>query len=694
MLFGRDLFGKDPLGRSLFGDNFATTAPFEAFIQNKDSDLAFIVDARPWGRDQGFTVFNGILDATVLLSLLHNPVNFIEHPILFTDFGSLVTCHTFGSVVDNKLFISDDTDPLVAIGSVFVRSDSVGNGAIIWPTSPPSGGVVTALYDKGAVVERGYQDYERPLYFRDTDRAFPAIVRTALSSRNDAFVGVGDNVSSGGTSANFSLAIADGAHDEWADFQVDGREFSVLLGSYTFDFFEFQPVFKGVGQSKTWGLDTLTVTLRDNSEKLSTPLQTTFYLGDELTNPLTLEGGVSIKSLRKPRCFGEAKNIPVVQVNRGFLCYQFNDGPVKGVDALYDKGVALTPQPDGIAPPADPAAPIGSVQRLGFADVFAWVGAVPGPASDPPLTAGNYIFDLSNGVIRTNGTATGIITADVKGDVGDVTLGASGYVELAGDLIRRLISIEGTLDKINDVELSELNQLQIDNNAPLQLYYDGSSPVSVLEAVDTIINSIGAMREFTRNGLLSANIVKYRTPVAVFDERNIVQIQSFESDIPTSVPVHSMSFGYAESYIVQENEPEDILPGPQPPSAAQTAHKEFVAAGYRRITEPTQGIHQDEIDKTIARRPLSVEIVIDSKLSKIVMFGTPVHERFNLLEADNFHYTLRVLNQRFLRRVGQTVTIKYPRWGLSAGKNFIILGIEEDSNTLQTTFRVWGGEDI
>lgn len=685
-IFGRDQYGRDPFGPSAFGDNFSTVAPFGSFLGQLDSDLAFIVDARPWGYEEVSELETG-LGSSFSYSLDFFPVQFLTTPITFTD--GIETCQTFGTVgqsVANRMDIEDITDLGVTIGNIAVRGDQNGTLGIVWPGGAPQSGEVTTVYRKGVIVERGYQDYERPLIFRDTDRVFPANVKVAVVTRNDAFVGVGSSQSSGGTSANCELILADGQHDEWADGQlhIDGRQITILLGGRDFRFVEFQPVFSGLGQTKSFSEDSVQMVLRDSAEILATPLQTTLYLGDEDSEFETLEGGDGIAGRRKPRCFGECKNIPLVLVNRVHLCYQFNDGPIEAVDAVYDKGIALTVQPDGTSP--DTNFPPGSIQRLNFTDVFDW-----DDVSDPVIDAGFYIYDLDNGIIRVNAGAgeDGTLTADVKGDNEDTDLGVDGYVEKIGDLIRRIVSIEGTINKVSDVDLDTLDDLQAEQPAKLQSYYDGSSTTTVLQAIDTLIASIGGMREVTREGLLTARIFKFDTPVTVLDPSTIITLVSNSTNVPTSVPINKVVVSYAQSYIVQL----DVLPGLDPEDPVVIAHKEFVAQPFRLALAPASGgvITQSTIDLTKTRRPLSVELEVDTKLIDVVDAEVEAQRRLDLLEPDYQHYDVLVKDQRFLRSVGDTVTIVYNRFGLEAGRDFIILGIDEDSNTLLTRLRVWGG---
>src|SRR5690606_28086333 len=100
----------------------------------------------------------------------------------------------------------------------------------------------------------------------------------------------------------------------------------------------------------------------------------------------------------KPLTYGSVRNAELRYVNSSYEIFQFHDGPAQAVTAIYDKGAILAKANGGS----------NDISQMGLADVFAWV----------PV-AGQYITDLSRGIIRLGAKPVGTITGDVSGDNAD-----------------------------------------------------------------------------------------------------------------------------------------------------------------------------------------------------------------------------------------------------------------------------------
>jgi ribosomal protein S17 len=53
-------------------------------------------------------------------------------------------------------------------------------------------------------------------------------------------------------------------------------------------------------------------------------------------------------------------------------------------------------------------------------------------------------------------------------------------------------------------------------------------------------------------------------------------------------------------------------------------------------------------------------------------------------------YTVKVKTQPLSRRLGEIVTISYSRYGLSSGKQFVIVGLVEDYVSSTVEMELWG----
>ena len=158
----------------------------------------------------------------------------------------------------------------------------------------------------------------------------------------------------------------------------------------------FAIIFKGTGVGWVANEDLLRLAVVDKLAELNQPIQTNFYLGTG-----GLEGGSDLTGKPKPLCYGECHNVPMVQVDAANLVYQVHDGAISSIDAVYDRGVALTVSPGG----------------------------------SPSPDAGEYEVTASTGTVQIGSSPAGLITADVKGDA------TSTYVNSVADIIKRLLEI-------------------------------------------------------------------------------------------------------------------------------------------------------------------------------------------------------------------------------------------------------------
>ena len=64
--------------------------------------------------------------------------------------------------------------------------------------------------------------------------------------------------------------------------------------------------------------------------------------------------------------------------------------------------------------------------------------------------------------------------------------------------------------------------------------------------------------------------------------------------------------------------------------------------------------------------------------------------QFNLLKVARNVYQATVLGQCGTFQPGQTITLKYDRYGLNAGRDFIISGLSEQFGDNLTILKLWG----
>ena len=98
----------------------------------------------------------------------------------------------------------------------------------------------------------------------------------------------------------------------------------------------------------------------------------------------------------------------------------------------------------------------------------------------------------------------------------------------------------------------------------------------------------------------------------------------------------------------------------------------FAQREYRKVTSEDLAIQ--------TKHPLAVELEFNSMISSqsdAQTFGDYVLE---LRKLDRYSWELVVNGDNYpALSIGQTITVEYPRFGLAAGRNFIVKRIKKDS---------------
>ena len=245
----------------------------------------------------------------------------------------------------------------------------------------------------------------------------------------------------------FSIINTDGEMDSIVHgYTVDGRRCRVLLGLSSYDYDQFTPIF--TGRMVQWGnnLSRVNVVVRDETYRLEKPMQADIYGGAG-----GYDGGADLLGKPRPTTFGQVLNISPPLMDSTNLIYQFHHRTAQSVDAVYDRGAALTPGAD-------------------YASYAALVAAVVG--------GGTYATCLALGLIRLGSTPSGLITADVKGDA------TGGYVDTTGAIGKRVIKDFGGLA---DADLDLSSYADFETGLPGTIgWHRGPDHISVTAALDEI----------------------------------------------------------------------------------------------------------------------------------------------------------------------------------------------------------------
>lgn len=449
------------------------------------------------------------------------------------------------------------------------------------------------------------------------------------------------------TVGEIELAWADGAHDGLAGLRFDGRDVTVLMGGEGFTYAQLEPVFVGKSLEPSYDRLRFRLTIRDASALLECPIQTTLYAeGEQLPFPAQIVFiDENLDGLPKPLAYGAPRNVAPVLLSRAWQTYQFHDGAIEAVDALYDRGAPFTPANGGA----------NDITDLGLLSLDLWI-AVPG----------EYITDLAKGMVRIGSTPSGLVTGDVRGD----KAGPLGFVSTIADVVRRIATKDGMLSDA-DLDLASFQRLNLVQPGPVSLYTGTSAP-TVFEVIQALLaETTFGYSVHTRTGKLSIGRVELQSPVATIEADDVVAIRR----VRTALPFWQRKLLYARSFTVQG--PDDVAGG------ASDAHKDFVAEEYRRATWEDAAIQ--------TRRPLARTAEVPTSFDGESDAQGEADRQGALLGADRDRFDVTVAYRQFVHRVGQTVRLVYPRFGLAGGRDFFVAGVREETQpAVHTTLRLWG----
>lgn len=196
-------------------------------------------------------------------------------------------------------------------------------------------GTVTLRYATGRGFVTGPAETPANTFY-DGRIAQPALITRDLFGSGTTFgksrVGFGDLV----------LLNGDGELDALRTYGFDGRAITIRRGEPGAAYpGGFTTVLVATMDVPEFGIDTVTIKLRDRQREVQVPLQTTKYAGDNVL-PAGLEGTADdLEGKPKPVCLGVVKNVPAVLVNTSKLIYQVHDGAIQSLDAVYDRGIAI-----------------------------------------------------------------------------------------------------------------------------------------------------------------------------------------------------------------------------------------------------------------------------------------------------------------------------------------------------------------
>lgn len=434
------------------------------------------------------------------------------------------------------------------------------------------------------------------------------------------------------------ISNADGELDDYINIAVDGREVRAYAGPQGGDMpSDFTRVLTATAESLRFDGDDIVITLRDRLAILDLPLIQTRYAGNN-SAPNGVEGDSAFKDRVKPKLYGKAINVSPLLVNTSKSIWQFCSNQAT-VSAVRDRGAALT------------------------------AGAAYTSQTDMETTApaaGQYrVWSSSSGTYFRLGTEpAGTITGDIYTSETKVASNLSTIAQDAG------ISS-------GDINSTDVTNLNTANSASAGIWVDGDS--TALDVMTELANSIGAWFGFDNNNVMRMGRLEAPSGTAAFSiiQDRIEQLSIISTaDDDRGIPPWAVRLQYDKNYTVQTNLDKTY---------ATSTIVVYCRDQYRSTYDSDSSV------KTAHK--LSQELIFNTLLNTRSDAVTEGTRRLSLYKVGRRMYDAQVIlqpSQIAALRLGITIEIVYPRYGLDSGKKLVVVGMTVSSESSRVNLKLWG----
>lgn len=444
------------------------------------------------------------------------------------------------------------------------------------------------------------------------------------------------------------LVNNDGGLDALLNYSFAGRSIIIELGEVTprdNGVTQWTTVINGTMEQAEFTWQAVRIKVRDFQQTIAQPhIQTKYGGTNSLPNGLDGVAG-DLKNRPKPRIYGTVFNVTMPCVNTSRLIFQAHDGSaLQSVDGVYDRGAPLTY--DGV-----------------------YTSQTDMETNAP--AAGRYrVWNSAAGCfIRLGSNANGEVTADL-------TQGANTAARTAGQIFKAMLLDAG----ISAGAISSADIAALDTAAPYQVGYafNHTTETTTLAALDGIAQSVGAWFAPDTSGVfrIARLDLPTGTPVAYLTATDVLRIERITPrDAGSGMPAWKMKLGYQRIWTVQE----DLT------NAVTAARKALVEQEYRRVEV------SDSAVKTV--NATSPEIGFDTLLTNATDATAEANRRHAIYKQRRDMLQVRIRVDRSLAGaidLGKVVNLTLPRYGMNAGKNFLILGIQTDMRGYLFDLTLWG----
>lgn len=419
------------------------------------------------------------------------------------------------------------------------------------------------------------------------------------------------------------IANADGAFDGAPDaLAIDATPARILaLPKRSSLYSEAAPVF--AGQGLDWWADqgALHVRLRDAGYLLDVPLLS-LYGGTG-----GADGGAELAGKPIRQTYGLCRNVSGDLVSTGLLIYRVHDRLAAGVDAVYVSGAPVTWDGNTYASYAALAAATVASGRY-----TKWLGA----------DGSGWRLGTSPG---------GTVTADVRGDA------VGGYVADTAGVVRRLLE--------RGVATSAL---ALSSFASMAAYLPGvvgyhlAETKTIAAAATEVAVAAAAWWGDAGDGLLSVG--RLAAPVggglAFGPEQIVGEVEAMALPDDIGPCVWRVEAGCRRNWTPLQGT--DIAPAP---TLTEQRRQELAAPSRRVAVGLTSRQSRNQLAKAI-----TLETLFDAEADATAL----CNNLLDLYAAGRRYYRVPVGMAGYLARLGDTVQVTWPRFGLAGGKALRVVG--------------------
>jgi len=287
---------------------------------------------------------------------------------------------------------------------------------------------------------------------------------------------------------DIELVNNDGGLDNWLNYSFAGRSIVKYLGDPSWNFGDFTafPFFTGIIENIDISIEKVSIKIRDKMGILDGPIQQNTLTAGETNEPI-------------PLAYGTVRNITPRLIDAATHKYQWHDGIVQSLDAVYDNGISIS------------------------------------------FTANNTL-----GTFTLTAQPAGTITCTGKGAKPSGT-----WLNSASLIIKDILTRVG--DPVNclaigDIDLTSLNALP---SYELGIYISDSQ--NKLNVLELICGSMRAGFTFDRSGLFKVvRIIDPNAQSATYEITNLNAKESSLSIKSINTPQWQTTLGYQRNYTVQK----------------------------------------------------------------------------------------------------------------------------------------------